>query len=85
MKKITMFYLQSCPYCIQAFKWMDEIKAENPAYSDTEIALIEESRQPDIANAYDYYYVPTYYVDGRKVHEGAATKEKIADVFEQAR
>ena len=32
--------------------------------------MIEESEQPEVADAFDYYYVPTFYVDGVKVHEG---------------
>ena len=28
MKKITMFYLEDCPYCKNAFKAMDELKAQ---------------------------------------------------------
>ena len=30
---------------------------------------IEESIQPEIANRYDYYAVPTFYVGGEKVFE----------------
>jgi len=33
---------------------------------------------------YDYHYVPTYYVDGKKLHEGAASLKKIKRVFDAA-
>ena len=32
MKKITMFYLEECPFCQKAKKAMEELMAENPAY-----------------------------------------------------
>lgn len=36
--------------------------------------MIEETQHPDIADQYDYYYVPTFYVDGVKVHEAGIFK-----------
>lgn len=84
MKKVTMMYLKNCPYCKQAMKWMEELFQENPAYKDIEITYIEESEQPQIADSLDYWYVPTYFVDGFKLHEGAATKDKIKAVLEEA-
>jgi len=84
MKKITYFYLEACPYCKQARRWMDELLLQNPEYNALEIVQIEERKHPEIANKFDYYYVPTYYVDDVKVHEGAASREKIEMVFHMA-
>ena len=84
MKKILMFTMASCPYCRAAHRWMDEILQEHPQYRDIPIQIIDEVQQPDIVNRYDYYFVPTYYVDGVKVHEGAATKEIVQGVYEKA-
>ena len=84
MKKITMFKIQSCPYCQAAFKWMEELKEKNPEYKTLEIEIIDENEHPEIADKYDYHYVPTYYVDGKKVHEGAANLRKINKVFKAA-
>lgn len=69
---------------MEALSWMEEIKREEPKYSEVEVKIIDEGKNPEIANTYDYYYVPTYYVGGVKVHEGAASKEKVRRVFEQA-
>lgn len=63
---------------------MEELFEEHPAYRNIELERIEESEQPEIADSLDYWYVPSYFVDGIKVHEGVATKEKIQDVFEKA-
>ncbi len=84
MKPVLMFMMKSCPYCREAFTWMDELKREKTEYSDIDISMIDENIHPDIADKYDYYFVPTYYVDGIKVHEGAATKEIVRNVFEKA-
>jgi thioredoxin 1 len=84
MKPILMFILAACPYCKQALSWMEELKNENDKYSNIEVEIIDEGLQPEIANKYDYYYVPTYYVNGVKVHEGAASKDIIRSVFEKA-
>ena len=84
MKKITMFIIGACPYCKAAFKWMDELYAKNPAYKNLEIEVIDENVHPEISNQYDYYYVPTYFVNGEKLHEGVASLEKIQRVFDAA-
>lgn len=63
---------------------IDEIKSKDPKYSNVEIECIEETKEVQIANAHDYYYVPTFYVDGVKLHEGVPTEEKIEKVFQEA-
>ena len=84
MQKITMFTMASCPYCRAAHRWMEELLDEYPEYNDIELTVIDETEHPEIADRYDYYYVPTYYVGRDKVHEGVATKEKVHRVFERA-
>jgi len=82
--KITMFVMQSCPYCQGAQRIMDILFAENPDYRALEIEIIDEVLHPEIAEKYDYYYVPTFYVGDEKLHEGAATIKKIRRVFDAA-
>jgi len=84
MKKITMFILKTCPYCKQAFQFNNTLFDENPRYSSLEIDIIDEQERPDISEKYDYYYVPTYYVGDEKLHEGAATLDKVRHVFDAA-
>jgi glutaredoxin len=84
MKKITMFYQERCPFCRRAFQYIDELKNENPAFKDIEIETIEETLHPDIADQYDYYYVPTFYIDGKKVHEAGIFKNEMKELLEQA-
>lgn len=84
MKPIKMFMMKTCPHSQRAFRWMDEVKAEHPEYKALDITMIDEREEPELANRYDYYYVPTYYVGDEKVHEGAASKEIVEHVFAQA-
>lgn len=84
MKKVKAFYIESCPHCKKAFKLIDELKAKNPDYAKVEIEYIDENKEVKIANTYDYYYVPTFYVDDVKIHEGVPTEEKIKEVFIEA-
>ena len=84
MKPVFMFITDWCPYCKKAFSIMEDLKSENPEFATIEIRVIDEEREPQIAKDHDYYYVPTYYVDGVKLHEGVPTKDIIRTVFEEA-
>ncbi|MEG6584054.1 glutaredoxin family protein [Dendrosporobacter sp. 1207_IL3150] len=84
MKPILMFTMGSCPHCQRALAWMEELKKENPKYLGLDISMIDENVQPSVASKYDYYYVPTYFIDDIKVHEGVPTKGIIRKIFETA-
>lgn len=84
MNTVSMFVTSWCPYCKQAFSWMEELKKDNPKYSEIDIKIIDEEREPEIAKKYDYYYVPTYFINGVKIHEGVPSKEIIKTVYEKA-
>lgn len=84
MKPVIMFVTEWCPYCKKALAFMDAVVKQNPQYADVKIEIIDEELHPDIAKRYTYYYVPTYYVDGVKVHEGATSKSIVNAVFEKA-
>jgi len=63
---------------------MDALIAENPGYASLEVEKIDELAYPEIARKYNYYYVPTYYVGDKKMHEGAADPKKVRRVFDAA-
>lgn len=69
MKELLMFYLESCGYCDKACRALDELFEENPAYLQIPLTRIEESREPELADRYDYYAVPSFFVDGKKIFE----------------
>jgi glutaredoxin len=82
MKELTYFRLPNCPYCRRAENWLAELMDENAAYKKIKITYINEDEQAELADSYDYYYVPTFYCGDKKLHEGAATKEKIKNVLD---
>ncbi len=84
MKPVKMFIMEACPYCKKARAWMDEVFEAHPEYRAVHLTIIDERREPDLANSYDYWYVPTYYVGDEKRHEGVATKEIVERVFAEA-
>ncbi len=84
MKPVNMFVTSWCPYCKQAYSMMEDLKNKNPEYADIEVKIIDEELQPEIAKQFDYYYVPTYFVDGVKVHEGVPSIDIVRKVFEEA-
>lgn len=69
MKEIELFYLENCPYCRNAHKAIEELLEENPAFRSIQIRRIEESREPEMTNGRDYYYVPTVFYNGKKLYE----------------
>lgn len=84
MKKIKLFYIEGYPHCRKAFRILDELKAKNPEYSKIDVEYIDENKDVVSANLYDYYYVPTFFVDDVKMHEGVPTEEKIERVLKEA-
>lgn len=84
MREVKMMVLDGCPYCRQAFQMMDELKSEHPDYRDVGIDVIEENREPEKTEGYDYWYVPTFFVGGKKIMEGVPTVEKVDEMFREA-
>lgn len=82
--EILFFHLAHCPHCLRARQLMAEVLSNHPEYKSIPIREVNERKEPAIADAYDYYYVPTYYVNNKKVHEGVPTYDKIKAVFEAA-
>lgn len=84
MKPVIMMIQETCPHCKRALAWMEELKTEHPEYSEVKVRIVDENQDPAFADSLDYWYVPTYFVDGQKVHEGAASREKVQAVYEKA-
>lgn len=84
MKKVLMMVQQGCLHCRRAFELMDQLSKENPQYAQVSVKIVDELQEKEFADALDYWYVPTYFVDGQKVHEGVPSLEKIQAVFEAA-
>ena len=89
MKEIEIFYLTGCPYCSNARRAVEELCAENPAYKALTLNWIEEREHPEIADARDYYSVPSLFFGGEKLYEAHFThsydviKEHIRAAFDR--
>jgi len=81
MKEITYFYLEGCPYCQQADKLINELIAENPEFSDIRFNKIEESLNRELADSYDYFFVPCLWFGKEKLFEGIPTKEALREAL----
>ena len=81
MKELKIFYQKKCPFCKRAFRYIEELKEENSAYKNITPICIEETIEEEYANSYDYYYVPTFYIDEVKVHEGGIMKEEVKEIL----
>ena len=89
-KKITAFYLEGCPYCQQAREALKELTDENENYSKISLEWIEENQHPEISEKFDYYYVPSMFIENKKLYESHRgekfdeCKENIKRVLETA-
>lgn len=82
MDEITLFILEDCPHCKLALAHQRELIAAHPEWDEIPIRVVDEAVEVGYANSFDYYYVPCYYVNGVKVHEGHAERADVerADV-----
>ncbi|MDR1482067.1 MAG: hypothetical protein LBI74_05515 [Synergistaceae bacterium] len=59
---------------------MKEICSERPEFGAVDIEITDETKEPEYAGRFDYYYVPTFFVDGEKIHEGVPSREAIVKI-----
>ncbi len=81
MKNVTIFYLEHCPYCKNAKRALASLLEEKPAYAEIGIHWVEESREPEIADRYDYYRVPSVFCGEEKLYE--ADPSETYDIIRQ--
>ena len=62
----------------------EELRRENSAYEAIPIRRVDEYAEPEFADSLDYYYVPTFYVEGKKLMEGVPSREKVKAVLDAA-
>ena len=69
MNELKIFYLNGCPYCRNAWLAYEELLTENAEWRDVPVTWLEEGEHPEITEEYDYYYVPTIFMDRQKMFE----------------
>jgi hypothetical protein len=52
-----------------------------PEFSQIEIEVIDETVCPWVIDEYDYFYVPAFFVAGKKVYEGGADCKDITAIL----
>jgi len=78
------FLPEKLPLLQKALRYIEEARAAHPELAAVGIEMIEESEQPALADTFDYYYVPTFYVGGVKVHEGGVYPEEVEKILRSA-
>ena len=78
---LKLFYLKHCPFCKRALKYLEELREADPTIASLPIEMIEEEEEAEVANRYDYYYVPTFYWGEEKLHEGGIYKEELEELL----
>ncbi|MBR1710968.1 MAG: thioredoxin family protein [Clostridia bacterium] len=73
-QSLTIFYMEGCPYCRNAKKAVQELQKADPRYASIPLTWIDENKEPELASAHDYYYVPTIYLGNRKLYEASPSQ-----------
>ena len=81
---MKIFFFEGCPYCRKARKYLEAFLEKTDEYRKIEIEWIDEKVHPEIAEQYDYWYVPTFYINGEKAHEGPADKKQVKALLDRA-
>jgi len=84
MEELLLFYLPHCPHCKLAMRCLEQLQKENAAYKAIPIRKIDEGREKALAASYDYWYVPSFWLNGQKLHEGHAEMEDVRAVLDAA-
>ena len=67
--ELLFFYLPGCPYCRRAEEILAGLIAEKPEYGAVKIRRVNESAEAKLAGQYDYWHVPSFFLDGKKLYE----------------
>lgn len=83
MTKLKMFELKNCPHCHLAHSLLSELLKEEK-YSAIQMEYIDEEQEAELADQYDYYYVPSFFVGDCKLAEGHVEEEDVRRVLDEA-
>lgn len=84
MKDVLMMVMAGCPHCRRANQMLDRLMAEHEEYRSVKIRRVDEDVDTALADSLDYYYVPCFFVDGKKRMEGVPTLEAVEAVLKEA-
>ena len=90
MKEILVFQLTGGPYSQNAFRAIEELQAENPAYKNIKIDWVEDQDAHELFKTHPYEYYPNLWFGTDKQYEAQPgesydqTKAYIKAVFDKA-
>ena len=84
MSNITLYHFEGCPACGHAKEWIKELRQEKPELKDALVEMVDVHKTPNFKAPAPFYYVPTFFVDDVKVHEGVASKAIVENVLRSA-
>lgn len=79
---MKVFILKNCPHCIRAMDYIKQLKEEDK-YRNIDIEYIDEAIDSELADSYDYYYVPSFFDGDKKLHEGTINKEQVRKLLDK--
>lgn len=80
---MRIFIMPGCPHCAKLRHVIEDLCNEDPRYKNVDIEYIDETKEVELADSYDYYYVPSIFVGDVKKHEGVVDPEHIREVFDE--
>lgn len=84
MSTLTLYHFEGCPACGHAKEWIRELQAEKPELSQAKVEQVDVYKTPGFRPPAPFQYVPTFFLNGRKLLEGAVTKDKIEEMLRLA-
>lgn len=84
MQELLYFKLKHCPYCKRADAMLAQLRLEDERYAQVPITIVDEGQEPELADAYDYYYVPAFFLGKRRLFSGVPTLKDVQSVLEEA-
>ncbi len=82
MKKLTLFVQHQCPFCKMALQYIKELQQKDEKYHAIQLEIVDELVEVERADSYDYYYVPTFYLGEKKLHEGGIYRDEVKALFD---
>ena len=88
--ELKFFYRPGCPYCRQAEELLSSLLAERPEFGRVEIRRVNENAEAALAEQYDYWYVPSFFLGEEKLYEAdprdgeKTVRAKLTKVLETA-
>ena len=58
-------------------KYIREWQLTDARYNNIHFEIVDELVEVERADSFDYYYVPTFYLGEKKLHEGGIYKDEV--------